>query len=157
MNDEDFEALNEINIRLLTEVFEKKLPHDKAAEQAAAEQNELLPDGAATAGQHLFSIKSDGHTSGGLWFTCLNREGNDFAFLFFIHIRNELRRKGIGSSAMKLLENEVNKLGLPAIRLHVLKDNTSAMNLYAKLGYKLFTAYSGYDENDPGVVMEKKL
>ena len=102
---------NEINIRLLTEVFEKKLPHDKAAEKAAAEQNELLPDGAATAGQHLFSIKSDGHTSGGLWFTCLNREGNDFAFLFFIHIRNELRRKGIGSSAMKLLENEVNKLG----------------------------------------------
>ena len=162
----DFAAFNSICIGELSGALGNRYTPEEAALRAEAEQKELLPLGADTEGQHLFSIKSspgdgaeypeDG-TAGGLWFAPMRRGGADFAFLFFIHISAELRGTGTGSEAMRLLEDEVRSLGLPAVRLHVLKSNAAALGVYEKAGYRLFTDYDGYEEDDPGIIMEKVL
>lgn len=166
MSEADFTAFNRINIQLLAESFGAGLPHKEAVKKAEAEQKSLLPEGVKTQEQYLFSIKHEGaagriyaddNTTGGLWFTKLNRSGAEFAFLFFIHIDPELRGNGIGTKAMKLLEREVLKLGLGQIRLHVLKNNNKALKIYKKLGYVLFTDYENYNPDDPGIIMHKLL
>ncbi|MDC7227833.1 MAG: GNAT family N-acetyltransferase [Spirochaetales bacterium] len=162
MNAADFAAFNEISIRVLAGALEKEFPPAAAAEKAEAEQKELLPDGCDTEGQYLFSVIDSNpdateQTAGGLWFSPLNRDGVNFAFLFFIFIEPELRGKGIGSTAMELIEAEVEKLGLQAIRLHVLKSNLPAVRVYEKTGYNIFMNYNGYSKDNPGMIMEKIL
>ena len=166
MSVEEFSAFNEINIKLLADSYGKQLSENDALKKAAEEQAELLPDGCETSGQFLFAVKnSDIHdntypeedTAGGLWFTAIERGGSRFAFLFFIHISPALRGRGIGSETMKLLEQEVLSLNLNEIRLHVLKNNTSALRVYKKTGYSLFTDYEKYNENAPGIIMRKLL
>ena len=56
VNRVDFVIFNEVNIKLLTEVFKNELPADDARIKAEKEQREALPDGNKTEGQFLFSI-----------------------------------------------------------------------------------------------------
>jgi RimJ/RimL family protein N-acetyltransferase len=158
MTAEEFTVFNEINISELSKVFSLAMPEVKARIKAEKEQNETLPDGINTDGHFLFSIKecrTQNKTIGGIWFTRIRRNDLDSAFIFFIWVDPSSRNKGSGSTAMELIEQEVRRLGLFVIRLHVLKNNEPALKLYKKMGYKLFTDYEKYDETDPGMIMEK--
>ncbi|HEX9095919.1 MAG TPA: GNAT family N-acetyltransferase, partial [Candidatus Dormibacteraeota bacterium] len=57
------------------------------------------------------------------------------AFIYNIEIYPQFRRRGYAEQAMLKLEEEVRRLGLEAIRLHVFGHNTAARPLYEKLGY----------------------
>lgn len=97
----------------------------------------LLPDGLATKDNYLFTMKNEAGTSVGyLWFLVRGAENNRKAFIADIVVEEEHRGQGFGRQAMKLCEDEVRKLGLKEIGLHVFGFNKTAISLYRSLGYE---------------------
>ena len=112
-----------------------------AAEESLAlstkEQHELLPQGLATADNHLFTIvDTQSAPVGMLWFAVKTKFSARIAFVYDIGIKPERQREGHAHRAFIALEDEVKKLGLTGIALHVFGHNTSARALYAKLGFE---------------------
>jgi len=97
----------------------------------------LLPLGLETPGNHLFSvIDSQGVAVGVLWFGVKKRFGADIAYVFDVSIRPERQREGHAARAFRALEDEVRRLGLAGIALHVFGHNDAARALYDKLGFR---------------------
>ena len=107
-----------------------------------------LPDGLATAGQHVFAIEVlDGQVVGHVWLG--ERDTGDegrVAFVYEIRVDEEERSRGYGRTAMLLLEDEARSLGLGRIELNVFGGNEVARVLYRSLGYE-----------ERAVMMGKKL
>ena len=53
-------------------------------------------------------------------------------------VREDLRGKGIGSRILEFAINYFKENGIKKIRLHVYKDNSSAIKLYEKYDFKHF-------------------
>jgi len=51
-------------------------------------------------------------------------------------VRNDLRGQGIGSRILEFAINHLKEMGMGIMRLHVNKDNTSAIRLYERYGFK---------------------
>ena len=107
-------------------------------EKARAEFDALLPQGAATPNQHLFSILNDeAEKVGIIWLAEIQSGAQRFAFIYDIRIDEQYRRKGYGTQAMLAVEAEAKALGLDRIALHVFGHNKAARELYEKLGYEI--------------------
>ena len=157
MTDTELDRFNKLCIAELGKVFLLSMPEDEAKKKAEEEQYGLLSDGVNTKDHFLFTITQDSKKIGSIWFTKLKKGQKDIAFIFYIGIDESLREKGFGTTAMEMIENEIKKIGLNTIRLHVLKNNISAIKVYNKLGYKIYTDYDKYDVDNPGNIMEKIL
>lgn len=72
---------------------------------------------------------------GRVWFAKREIDGVQLAFLFDIHLDEDVRGRGFGRRAMQLLEEEVQARGLQTIALNVFGGNEVARGLYASLGY----------------------
>ena len=97
----------------------------------------LLPEGLQSAGHHFFTIRDDERVPVGvLWFAEKHRGGNEVAYVFNVGIEPAHRRKGHASRAFFALEDELRRLGLSGVALHVFGHNPGAQALYAKLGYR---------------------
>jgi RimJ/RimL family protein N-acetyltransferase len=114
----------------------------EAEAQARAEKvfAELLPDGVKTAAQHLYSIRDaqTGEPVGVIWLHENERRGMGFIYDFVIF--EAFRRRGYGTQALLLLEDEARRMKLPKLHLHVFGHNTVAKALYEKVGYTV-TSY----------------
>jgi ribosomal protein S18 acetylase RimI-like enzyme len=112
---------------------------DEALTRAAQEFRELLPEGPATPGQHLFSIvdSASGAHVGVTWFAEIQRGPRREAFIYDLIVYEPFRRRGFGRAAMIALEAEVQRLGIERIGLHVFGHNRSAWTLYDQLGYEV--------------------
>ncbi len=80
-------------------------------------------------------------------------------FLSKIYVLAEKRGKGVGSMAMKFIESEAEKRGLPSLRLTVNKYNPS-IAIYLKMGFEnvgpvVFDIGGGYIMDD--YEMQKEL
>ena len=96
----------------------------------------ILPDGLKSADQYIFAIKENGTDwIGTIWFGVRGAVDNRKAFIYDVVLEEATRGKGYGKKTMELLENEVKKLGLRHIGLHVFGHNKIARNLYEKMGY----------------------
>jgi GNAT superfamily N-acetyltransferase len=109
----------------------------EAMERSRQEHNELLPDGLATAHQHLFTIESEGTPVGRLWLCSDPQTTGGAAFIYDVFVEEPYRRQGIATQAMLLAEREAVRLGCRALALHVFGHNTAARSLYEKLGYQV--------------------
>lgn len=58
-------------------------------------------------------------------------------FVNALEVRKEFRQNGVATRLLNALENDVRARGLYSIALGVEPENTAAINLYKKLGYKL--------------------
>ena len=97
----------------------------------------LLPDGLSTKDNYLYTIKhSDRKVVGYLWFCIRGADDCRKALLCEIVIDENYRGQGIGKRAMLQFEQEVMKLGLNKIDLHVFGYNENAIRLYQSLGFK---------------------
>ena len=155
MTDTELVEFNELCVYELSQVFALNMSKDEADKKAKEEQYGLLPDGINTKDHFLFTIIQDKNNIGSIWFAKLEKKQKYIAFIFYIGIDEDLRGKGFGTTAMKMIELEIKKIGLNTIRLHVLKNNLPAIKVYNKLDYNIFTNYDKYDVNDPGNIMEK--
>jgi len=110
---------------------------EASLELSRKENRELLPLGLDTPGNHLFAIVDDDAVAVGmLWFAVKKKFGADIAYVFDVSVRAERQREGHAARAFVALEDEVRRLGLAGISLHVFGHNDAARALYAKLGFQ---------------------
>lgn len=110
---------------------------EEAQKKADEDMGRLLPEGRQSKDQYIFSIRAEGKWVGTLWFGVRGALDNRKAFIYDIVLDENTRGKGYGKKAILLLEDEVKKLGLRHIGLHVFGHNTVARNLYQNLGYEI--------------------
>ena len=110
---------------------------DESLQLSRKEYEELLPQGLTTPDNFLYTIEdSESRPVGVLWFALKTMFSSQVAYVYDIEVWPKQRRKGHAYRAFRALEQEVRRLGLSGIALHVFGHNTEAQALYAKLGFK---------------------
>jgi GNAT superfamily N-acetyltransferase len=108
----------------------------EALQRSTREFQNLLPDGVASQGQHLFTIKDEtGAAVGMIWFAEEKSGPRPVAFIYDFLIREPYRRRGYATQALAAVEDEVRALGIDTLALHVFGHNHAARALYEKTGY----------------------
>jgi ribosomal-protein-alanine N-acetyltransferase len=74
-----------------------------------------------------------------------------------IDVGSAYRRKGIGTLLMDEIESIFRQKGVKTSFLEVREDNTSAINLYLKLGYKIVGKLDNYYGKIHGIYLKKTL
>jgi ribosomal protein S18 acetylase RimI-like enzyme len=109
---------------------------EDSVELSKKEYGELLPLGLGTPDNYLYTIVDvDLHPVGVLWFAVKTKNNARIAYVYDVSVKPESRRKGHAYAAFIALEDEVRRLGLSGIALHVFGHNLEARDLYAKLGF----------------------
>lgn len=110
---------------------------DRSLHLAAKEFHGLLPDGLATPGHHLFTLRVEagGPPVGTIWYAEQLGGRTPTAFLYDIEILPAFQRRGYGMEAMLALEADVVRRGLTGIGLRVFGHNRTALALYERAGY----------------------
>ncbi|MBP8251516.1 MAG: GNAT family N-acetyltransferase [Herpetosiphon sp.] len=98
----------------------------------------MLPQGVDTPNQYLFSVldAETGTKVGLIWFAERRNGSQSSAFIYDIVINEVFRQQGYGKQTMRMLETNVNELGLDTISLHVFGHNKTAIAMYQALGYE---------------------
>ena len=110
---------------------------DDSLELSMKEYAELLPQGLETPDNFLFTITDlQGTAVGVLWFAVKTRFNSRVANVFDVSVWPSRQREGHAFRAFIALEDEVRRLGLSGIALHVFGHNKAAQALYAKLGFQ---------------------
>lgn len=111
---------------------------EDSLEKAKETIGRLLPEGRKSKDQHLFKIVDENTSKkvGAVWLgvNLKSMDGNG-AFIFDIIVFPAFRGKGYGKGAMVALDAKARELGESRITLHVFGHNTTAIELYKKVGY----------------------
>lgn len=75
------------------------------------------------------------------------RGNSGIARLYSIAVSNEARGRGLGEALLGAAEEAARRRACTRMRLEVRQDNSSAMRLYERLGYRRFAARAGYYED----------
>ncbi len=113
-----------------------RIPEKKALDWSAKDIKSDLTDGINTSNNLFYVIESNEprELAGYVW--CVpNDEREKGAFLYAILIFEKHRNRGLGTEALKLLEDKLKKEGFDSLDLHVYAFNEAAIHLYKKLGY----------------------
>ena len=107
-----------------------------AEELAAAQLDELLPDGVDTAGMLLLcAATASGETLGMVWVE-LQHGATTGAWIYDIRVHPERRRAGHGRALLRAAESAVQAHGVESIALNVFASNAVARSLYTTSGYE---------------------
>jgi ribosomal-protein-alanine N-acetyltransferase len=79
------------------------------------------------------------------------------AHLINLAVHPEKRRKGIGSSLLQYIQNDVAKHNVEDIFLEVRRSNSVAQEFYSKLLFKRVGLIEGFYVDEDAVVMQKDL
>lgn len=113
------------------------MPEKEALEFARNQIAALLPDGHRTPSHYFHTVVDDsGNSVGILWFAERPERETPDVFIYDIVIDEAQRGRGLGSAAMRALEEEATRIGVKAISLHVFATNEGAIRLYERLGYE---------------------
>jgi RimJ/RimL family protein N-acetyltransferase len=109
----------------------------EAEGRAARDVDELLPEGPATQGQFLYSVRDDltDDEVGIVWFALRNSGVGRSVWIYDIIIHENFRRKGYASRTLELVEDRARELGARSVELHVFGHNHGARALYEKMNY----------------------
>lgn len=139
MTEQEFQHWEEASIRSYAAEHVKtgRWSEEESIERARKQFEELLPDGLATEGQHLYSIEETARseTIGMIWVGIQAHGEGRQAFIYDLLIDGTFRRRGYGTEALRALELTVAELGANTIRLHVFGHNHAARALYETAGY----------------------
>lgn len=115
----------------------RQLDLETALEQSATEFAELLPDGLASPGMHLWTAVSvDNAEPVGLgWLQLRQRPTGVSAWIYDIRVDASRQGQGWGRALMEALHDAARELGATSIALNVFGHNTTAISLYDSLGY----------------------
>lgn len=115
----------------------RRRPIEAARVRAAAEFEELLPDGLETVGAWLFVVLDDADVSIGTLWLGRHPERSDLAFVYELEIKESARRRGYGRAAMLAAEHVARSAGMSEIGLNVFGFNDPARGLYDSIGYRV--------------------
>lgn len=106
-----------------------------ATERAAAQIEQMIPDGRGTADNYLLVAEDDVDATrvGSSWLR-LSPGGTD-AFVADVVVDESLRGRGYARATMVAAERFASDLGATGLALHVVARNTGAVRLYEDLGY----------------------
>ena len=109
----------------------------EAESRAARDVDGLLPEGPATQGHFLYSVRDDsaGTEVGTVWFALRNSGVGRSVWIYDIIINEDFRRRGYASRTLELVEDRAKELGAKSVELHVFGHNHGARSLYEKMGY----------------------
>ncbi|HUG29012.1 MAG TPA: GNAT family N-acetyltransferase [Candidatus Limnocylindria bacterium] len=110
-------------------------PAEAARAKAVMDMAEVLPDGLATRGHHVFVLELAGEPVGRLWLAEREIDGRQVIYVYDIEIDTAYRGRGLGRAAMELAETESRSRGFQRIELNVFGGNEIARRLYRSLGY----------------------
>lgn len=104
-------------------------------DRAAKELDGLLPEGVATRGHYLYSVRDESVPAevGTVWIS--PRDSGRSLWIYDIIVHDGFRRRGYASRMLRLVEDRARELGADKIELHVFGHNHGARALYEKLGY----------------------
>ena len=112
-------------------------PLSQALVKAAADFDELLPDGADSPGTWVMSVVSpDGTDIGVLWLGP-HPQIPDRGYVYEIAIDEPYRRRGYARAAMAAAEEIARSAGWTALGLNVFGFNEGARRLYESIGYDI--------------------
>jgi GNAT superfamily N-acetyltransferase len=111
----------------------------EAEGRAARDVDGLLPEGPATQGHFLYSVREDSSDAevGIVWFAPRDSGVGRSVWIYDIIIYENFRRKGYASRTLELVEERARDLGAKSVELHVFGHNRGARVLYEELGYKI--------------------
>lgn len=109
-------------------------PADDSLERSRREFHILLPHGLNTPNHFIFNIVNNvtGISVGAVWLKVEERQSFIYDFLIF----ENMRAKGLGRAALRLIEKKASELGAHKIALHVFGFNTHARALYESAGFE---------------------
>lgn len=82
---------------------------------------------------------------------------SDFADVHDVYVAVEFRSQGYGSKLMKKFLAEMKGRGIIEVTLEVRVDNTCAIGLYEKFGFKYMSVRKGYYNGVDGMLMRLEL
>lgn len=82
------------------------------------------------------------------YFILLFRRGTRVARLYSIAVDSRHRGQGLAEALMRDAERIAERRGSATLRLEVREDNTAAISLYRRLGYRPIGAYANYYADD---------
>jgi ribosomal protein S18 acetylase RimI-like enzyme len=111
---------------------------DDALEKSRQAHDDLLPDGLATSGHHLYRAcdAESGEDVGWLWIAMREQTVGWRAFVYSVEVLERLRGHGYGRAVMEACAEQARELGASSVGLHVFAQNTPAFRLYQSLGYE---------------------
>jgi ribosomal protein S18 acetylase RimI-like enzyme len=114
---------------------------EMAGQYARVQLARLLPDGHLTVGHRFLRVLStdSGQGVGDVWFW-IDSE-NKQAFLYYIAVLPEHRRRGFASAALVTIEEMVRAAGCISLGLNVFSSNHGAIALYRRLGFCTVASY----------------
>jgi RimJ/RimL family protein N-acetyltransferase len=107
--------------------------------RAAKDVDGLLPEGPATQGHFLYSVREDAADAevGTVWFALRDSGIGRCVWIYDIIINESFRRRGYASRTLELVEARAKELGAKSVELHVFGHNQGAQALYEKVGYSV--------------------
>jgi ribosomal protein S18 acetylase RimI-like enzyme len=103
----------------------------------AALLERLLPEGASSPGQLLFSgVDEDGTVVGYIWLA-LPTDDRGSAWVYDVQVDEPFRRRGHGRALMLAAEEVLRSRGVGVLGLNVFGHNPGARQLYESLGYEI--------------------
>jgi len=110
-----------------------------ALEKSRAAFQRFLPDGLRSKNQYIFNIFDEEQDLklGILWVEVKMDEPHRPAFIFDFVIDEPYRGKGYGKKSLAALDEKLKQMGSESVALHVFGHNTTAFELYKKMGYEV--------------------
>jgi RimJ/RimL family protein N-acetyltransferase len=107
--------------------------------RAAKDVDGLLPEGPATQGHFLYSVREDAADAevGTVWFALRDSGVGRYVWIYDIIINESFRRRGYASRTLELVEARAKELGAKSVELHVFGHNQGTQALYEKVGYSV--------------------
>lgn len=141
MAQEDYEPYLERSIR---DYAEEKVKSGnwraaEAMEKSRAEFQRYLPDGLQSKDDFIYSIvdETSGQKVGVLWVEVKMDETPRSAFGYDFIVYEPFRRKGFGKQALAALDEILKSMDVESMGLHVFGHNTTAFELYKKMGFEI--------------------
>ena len=141
MQQNQFDAFLEDNIVRYAEenVNNGHWQKEDALEKSRAAFQRFLPDGLKSKDQFIFNILDDDQNLklGILWVEVKMDEPHRPAFILDFVIDEPHRGKGFGKKSLAALDEKLKQMGAESVALHVFGHNTTAFELYKKMGYEV--------------------
>ena len=145
MTDEELRASIERSIPPYAEVSVRRgtWTAEAALATARAEFDELVPRGIDTPGRHFAHVRErpGGPRVGEVWYRITEKGGKTQAWVDWIWIAKEFRRRGLGRAVLELVGREAALRGADRIGLNVEADNPEAMEFYRRLGFEATSSH----------------